>query len=181
MNIIFEPAHRTFQINKNKWKSNGYNNVDYYKIYVENEQDIKTLESLKKKSENTKIEHVNRNGNVYILEYDDITNKIKKSFDFEFVHYELNVSCDINLVCIDIYKKYIEKSILTRANKMPSSNYLYDFYILLNDKECENISYKFNEIFSNLLDCANIRIHFMNIELKEVNYLYDYTKSCSIC
>jgi hypothetical protein len=182
MSIIFDPADRLFQINENKWKSNSYENIDLYKIDINNGKDMEILNLLNQKTydENIKISTKNRYGYFYDVKYDKETKKFSNAFDFDFFNYEIQQNLDLNFSCIDIYKKYIEKYILLRANKMENINYLFDIYIMINNKECENICKKFAEIFDKLLDCANIRLHFMYIELKDTNYLYDYSKSCSI-
>jgi len=180
MSIIFDPQNRIFKINNKIFKSNCYDVIDYYEISIKDEKDINMLSILNEKTEK-------KNGSIIIkdkyshekeVKYEN-NEKIKNDYfgDIQYFYYT-TMQYDLDKICIEIYKTLIEKHILIRTNKMPNIDYMFDIYIIMNNNLCENITNKFSEIFKNLCECSNIRIHFMNVNI-ETNY-YDYKKSCTI-
>jgi hypothetical protein len=183
MSIIFEPHGGMFKINENCYNSKCNSYIDYYYIHINKENDIKTLSILNEETQNKngKITLKHRNGNVYEIIYkNNEKTKIVNLHDLEYFCYDTQLQ-NIDSICIEIYKKYIEKYILLRANRMPNIDYLFDIYIMTNNNQCEKICENFSKIYCELLNCANIRLHFMYVKIEETGYLYDYTKSCSMC
>lgn len=181
MSITFDPQNKEFKINEIVFKSNNYEIIDYYDIVIKDIKDAKLLEILDEKTENKNGSIIAKDRYGYCKEIKYINNeKVKNEYfcDVEYLYYA-SLQNDLDKICIEIYKKIIEKSVLIRANKVPNIDYLHNIYIIMNNNLCENISKKFDEIFGNLINCSNLRIHFMNVNV-ESNY-YNYTKSCSVC
>lgn len=181
MSVTFDPQNRLFKINEIIFKPTSYNIIDYYNVIIKNTKDIELLSILNNETENKNGSIIVRDkyGNDKEVKYVN-NEKIKNDYlsDIQYFYYT-TLQYDLNNICIEIYKTFIEKYILIRANKIPNIDYMFDIYIIMNNDLCENINNKFNEIFKNLCECANLRIHFMNVKI-ETNY-YDYTKSCAIC
>lgn len=183
MSIVFDPDNRIFQLNEANYKTKNYKNIDYYHVCVNNEKDIKTLSILNEETQNKEgkiiIKNRNGNGNINEITYENnVKSKILNSRDFEYFCY-ITESQNIDSICVEIYKKYIEKYVLLRANRMPNIDYLFDIYIMMNNIQCEKIYERFNEIYDKLIDIANIRLHFMHVKIDKYGYLY--TNACIIC
>jgi hypothetical protein len=201
MSIKFNPSQNNIQLNgkdfdffldkKNNSLNNSLNNsfnnsfddcfVDMYVMQLNDNSDYEILKLLKNDipNINAKLTIIDRKSQKEIVkEYKDGVNISKPYYgsndmQFFFLDEITNKVNEVNVdkICLNIYKKYIEKMVLTRSNKFCNNDYLFDVYLIFSNTLYKEIYDKIKFYFEETIKSSNIKLHLVYIIPKNNEYI----------
>jgi hypothetical protein len=186
MSIIFNPTNNQITLNNKNFdyitKDDSF--IDLYNCTINlNDAEALKILDIKNNPINSKLVFIDRRKQKeYILEYKDGIKNGADAIDFCYFCATEDINQEINIekICLDIYKKYIEKFILIRSNKFYNLDHICDIYIIFSNSLYNQIFENFCTYFNNLIKCSNIKLHLVCINFENTSFGY-YTNSCAVC
>ena len=90
---------------------------------------------------------------------------------------EITSETNVDKICLDIYKKYVEKYVLMRSNKFGNYDYLLDVYLVFSNNLYKEIFTTIKNYFEETIKCSNVKLHLVYVKPKSSEYL----SSCIVC
>jgi hypothetical protein len=197
MSIKFDPSNNNIQLNskdtdyysepknvpdQNQSTDNCY--VDMYVLQLNDQSDSDILKILKddKTNINAKLTIIDRRSQKEIVkEYKDGIEISKPYYGSNDIFFncldEITLETNVDKICLDIYKKYIEKYVLTRSNKFVHYDYLLDVYLVFSNILHKEIFMTMKHYFEETIKCSSVKLHLVYIKPKSSEYM----SSCIVC
>jgi hypothetical protein len=186
MSIKFVPSENLIELNEKKFstKLECDDFVDMYVLEISNNKDTEILEVVKDNKPNTNanftITMTNRRTEKDVVK--EYKNGIEVNIQntYNDIYYEcvetILLETNVEKICLEIYKKHLEKRILARSNKFVNQDYLIDLYLLFSNNLHEEIYQKIKLYFEELVKNSNIKLHLVCVKPKN----NDYSNMCTV-